>query len=52
LSESGSIADASTWANTPRVDVIDMVTGDTLSSAESTERLEMIGQAGVLISKR
>ena len=49
---SGSIAYASTWVQTPRVNVIEMATGEFLSTADGTETLEMIGQVGVLASNR
>lgn len=49
---SGSIAYATTWTNSPSVQAIEMATGNILSTAESTETLEMIGPAGVLASNR
>ena len=48
FTDSGSIAYASTWVQTPKVNAIEMATGEFLSTAESTETLEMIGPAGVL----
>jgi len=52
FSDSGSIAYASTWVQTPRVNAIEMATGEFLSTAEGTETLEMIGPVGVLASTR
>jgi hypothetical protein len=52
FTESGSIAYASTWVQTPRVNAIEMASGEFLSTAEGTETLEMIGQVGVLASNR
>jgi DNA-binding beta-propeller fold protein YncE len=52
FSEAGSIAYASTWLNTPRVHALELASGEILSTAESTETLEMIGQVGVLASNR
>ena len=52
FTDSGSIAYASTWVQTPRVNAIEMDTGEFLSTAESTETLEMIGHVGVLASNR
>jgi len=52
FTDSGSIAYASTWVRTPKVNAIEMATGEFLSTAEGTETLEMIGQVGVLASNR
>ena len=52
FSESGSIAYASTWVQNPRVHAIEMATGEFLSTAESTETLEMLGTVGVLATNR
>jgi hypothetical protein len=52
FTDSGSIAYASTWVQTPRVHAIEMATGEFLSTAEGTETLEMIGPVGVLASTR
>ena len=52
FTDSGSIAYASTWVQTPRVNAIEMATGEFLSTAEGTETLEMIGPVGVLASTR
>jgi hypothetical protein len=52
FTESGSIAYASTWVQTPKVNAIEMATGEFLSTAESTETLEMIGPVGVLATNR
>ena len=52
FTDSGSIAYASTWVQTPRVNAIEMASGEFLSTAEATETLEMIGQVGVLASNR
>jgi hypothetical protein len=52
FTESGSIAYASTWVQSPRVHAIEMATGEFLATAESTETLEMVGPVGVLASNR
>jgi hypothetical protein len=52
FSESGAIAYASSWVQNPRVHALEMATGEFLSTAESTETLEMIGPVGVLASTR
>jgi hypothetical protein len=52
FTDSGSIAYASTWIQAPKVNAIEMATGEFLSTAEGTETLEMIGQVGVLASNR
>ena len=52
FTDSGSIAYASTWVQTPKVNAIEMATGEFLSTTEGTETLEMIGQVGVLASNR
>ncbi len=52
FTDSGSIAYASTWVQTPRVNAIEMATGEFLSTAEGTDTLEMIGPVGVLASNR
>ncbi len=52
FSDSGSIAYASTWVQSPRVHAIEMATGEFLSTAEGTETLEMIGSVGVLATNR
>ena len=48
FTEAGSIAYATTWLNTPRVDAIDMATGEFIATVEGGETLEMIGPARVL----
>jgi hypothetical protein len=52
FSEAGSIAYVSTWLNTPIVHALELASGEILSTAESTETLEMIGPVGVLASNR
>ena len=52
FSQSGAMAYASTWVQNPRVHAIEMATGEFLSTAESTETLEMIGTVGVLATSR
>jgi hypothetical protein len=52
FTDSGSIAYASTWVRTPRVNAIEMATGEFLSTAEGTETLEMVGPVGVMASNR
>lgn len=52
FTESGSIAYASTWVDSPRLHVIELATGEFLSTAEATETLEMIGPVGVLATNR
>jgi hypothetical protein len=52
FTESGSIAYASTWVQTPRVNAIEMDTGEFLSTVESTDTVEMLGSVGVLAINR
>ncbi len=52
FTDSGSIAYASTWVQTPKVNAIELATGEFLSTAEGTETLDMIGPAGVLATNR
>ncbi len=49
---SGSIAYASTWVDSPRLHALELASGEILSTAESTEMLEMIGPVGVLANNR
>jgi hypothetical protein len=52
FSEAGSLAYASTWLQTPRLHALELASGEILSTAESTETLEMLGPVGVLASNR
>jgi DNA-binding beta-propeller fold protein YncE len=52
FTEAGSIAYVSTWLGFPSVHALELASGEILSTAESTETLEMIGPVGVLASNR
>jgi hypothetical protein len=52
FSNAGSIAYPSTWLNLPQVHALELASGEMLSTAESTETLEMMGPVGVLASNR